>query len=106
MTDAPAVPVPSFWGGTNTPPQSLDVCTHAPPVPPPEVGCCADRLLYSFAPPSVEWVIDHNKGKYPASVQVIATDGVVTDSCVRHTNLNQTVITHTYPYAGTVILLV
>jgi hypothetical protein len=105
MTNAPAVPVPSWWGGTTSTPDVLDPCTHQS-VPPPEVECCVDRLLYSWAVPTNPWVIDHNRGKIPASVEVISDGNRLTDSKVDHTSVNQTVVTHTTPFAGYVILLV
>lgn len=105
MTNIPAAPVPIWWGSVNTAPQVIDVCTHQP-VPPPEVSCCAERLLYPFSPPQLIWTINHNRGKTPASVAVISTSGIVTTSRVQHTSINQVVISHVQAYEGYAILLV
>ena len=95
-----------MWGeGTNTPPTGLDVCIHQA-LPPPETGgCCVDRLVVSFDPAQSVWVINHNKGRIPASVEVMSAIGRVTTARIDHTTTNQTVITHSLPLTGYVILL-
>jgi len=104
MTDAPAEPIPSFWGGTNTPPVAIDPCTQQP-VPPPENNCCIARLLYSFPVAAAVWTIDHNIGRLPASVEILSSQGIVTGSRIEHPTSNRTVVTHSKPFVGSVLLL-
>jgi hypothetical protein len=105
MTDAPAEPIPLWWGGTNTPPIAIDPCTLQP-VPPPENDCCVARLLFPFPVAASQWEIDHNLGRVPASVEIISSFGIVTGSRISHPTTNRTVIAHTEPFVGYALLLV
>ena len=105
MTNAPAIPVPVWWAASNSPPAGLNVCTHQS-LPPAEVTCCVDRLLYPFNTAASTWTINHARGKTPASVEVISPAGIVTTSRVVHTTTNQVVIHHASPTTGYAILLV
>jgi len=105
MTNAPAIPVPVYWAASNAPPAGLDVCNHQA-LPPPEILCCVDRLLYPFGTAAASWTINHNRGKTPASVEIISPAGIVTTSRIIHTTTNQVVIYHASPTTGYAIILV
>jgi hypothetical protein len=75
-----------------------------PPTEPPE--CCAARLFHSFDTPAASWQVDHNLGRIPASVQVSSPQHEVLSARVVHPTANRTVVTHSSPTTGYVILLI
>lgn len=73
--------------------------------PPASDGGGAQALEYVQTTPAATWTIQHNRGAYPAAVEVIDTAGSVILGGVSHPTPNLTILTFSAPFSGRAIII-
>lgn len=74
------------------------------PRPPSSEGG-AQVFDYQQGSPAAVWTVHHNRGAYPAAVEVIDTAGTRIIGRVEHPDANTTIVRFSAPFAGRVRII-
>lgn len=60
------------------------------------------NVIHTQSTPATEWIVNHNKGNYPA-IAVLSPGSLVVDAEIEHTSVNQTRVRFAAAQTGSVV---